>query len=168
MEDRNGCTVLYLNFWTLENEMVDKIRTAKILKPNSSSSHLVDLDFALYTGWEGAHLAYPALRTTPWDPHLGNIQSSHLTGQVSFWMHQLFTLRQCSGSVTFWYGSGSSNPYFWLMHPDDDPDPDPALFVSDLQDANKKYFFSLLGFYACIPFWRYTYIILSLKEFTKQ
>jgi len=40
-----------------------------------------------------------------------------------------------SGSVTFWYGSGSVDPYLGLT------DPDPALFVSDLQDANKKYFF---------------------------
>ncbi len=44
--------------------------------------------------------------------------------------------RQCSGSVTFWYGSGSESaePYLWLL----DPAPDPALFVSDLQDINKK------------------------------
>jgi hypothetical protein len=41
---------------------------------------------------------------------------------------------QCSGSVTFWYGSGSSDPYFWPT------DPDPALFVSDFKDANKNNF----------------------------
>jgi hypothetical protein len=43
-------------------------------------------------------------------------------------------------SMTFWYGSGSgsADPYLWLT------DPDPALFVSDLQDANLKYFFGLL------------------------
>ncbi len=40
--------------------------------------------------------------------------------------------RQCSGSVTFWYGSGSADPYFWLA------DPDPAFFVSDLQKVIKK------------------------------
>jgi hypothetical protein len=34
------------------------------------------------------------------------------------------------GSVTFWSGSGSPDSYLLLM--------DPALFVSDLQDANKK------------------------------
>ncbi len=31
---------------------------------------------------------------------------------------------QCSGSMTFWCGSGSANP-------------DPAIFVIDLQDAHK-------------------------------
>ncbi len=53
------------------------------------------------------------------------------------------SLTQCSGSVTFWYGSGcgsgSLDPCLRLT----DPASDPALFVSDLQDANKKYFFSL-------------------------
>jgi hypothetical protein len=41
---------------------------------------------------------------------------------------------QCYGSVTFWYGSGSSDPY--LSPTDPDADPDPAQFVSDLQDTN--------------------------------
>ncbi len=31
--------------------------------------------------------------------------------------------KQCSGSVTFWYGSGFSDPYLWLTDPDEDPDP---------------------------------------------
>ncbi len=39
---------------------------------------------------------------------------------------------QCSRSMKFWYGSRSADSYFWLM----DPDPDPAIFVSDLQDVN--------------------------------
>jgi hypothetical protein len=40
--------------------------------------------------------------------------------------------------VTFWYGAGSSYPYLGQT------DPDPALFVSDLQDGldgNKKLLF---------------------------
>ncbi len=41
-----------------------------------------------------------------------------------------------SFDTDFWYGSRSADPYHGLT------DPDPALFVSDLQDANKKYFFS--------------------------
>jgi hypothetical protein len=41
------------------------------------------------------------------------------------------TFKQCCGSVTFWYGSGSES-----TDPDLDPDPDPAIFVSDLQDGN--------------------------------
>ncbi len=36
--------------------------------------------------------------------------------------------------MTFWCGSGSADPCLWLM----DPDPDPAIFVIDLQDPNKK------------------------------
>jgi hypothetical protein len=42
--------------------------------------------------------------------------------------------KQCSGSMTFWCGSGSADLCLWIM----DPDPDPAIFVIDLQDANKK------------------------------
>ncbi len=54
---------------------------------------------------------------------------------------------QSCGSVTFWYGSGSADPCLWLM----DPDPDPTIFVPDLQDANTKVktnakFFRLLFF----------------------
>ncbi len=40
------------------------------------------------------------------------------------------------GSVTFWCGSGSSDPYLWLMDPD--PTPDPTPFFIDCQDAKKK------------------------------
>ncbi len=50
-------------------------------------------------------------------------------------------------SWTFWCGSGCADPYLRLM----DPDPDPAIFVIDLQNANKKLiekkkFFCLLLF----------------------
>jgi hypothetical protein len=45
-------------------------------------------------------------------------------------------LKQCSGSVTFWYGSGSADPYHGLTNPD------PALFVSVLQEARRKKKFS--------------------------
>jgi hypothetical protein len=45
---------------------------------------------------------------------------------------------QCFGSVIFWYGSGSADPCLCPK------DPDPDIFVFDLQeqDANKKQFFS--------------------------
>ncbi len=43
--------------------------------------------------------------------------------------------------MKFWRGSGSADLYLILM------DPDPAFFVSDLQDVNKKYFFSSKFFY---------------------
>ncbi len=41
-------------------------------------------------------------------------------------------LEHGSGSMTFWCGFGSADTRLWLM------DPDPAIFVIDLQDANKK------------------------------
>jgi hypothetical protein len=39
---------------------------------------------------------------------------------------------QCCGSMPFWGGSGSADPFLLLM------DPDPAIFVIDLQGASKK------------------------------
>jgi hypothetical protein len=53
---------------------------------------------------------------------------------------------QCSRSVTFYYGSGFSDPYTaWITNPD--LDPDPALVdstVCSFQDASKKIsFFSM-------------------------
>ncbi len=65
-------------------------------------------------------------------------------------------LKQCCRSVTFWYGSG--HPGLWLK------DPDPAIFVSDLQDANKKLFF-------CIDFsfeGTLTSFFKDKKDVTKQ
>jgi hypothetical protein len=56
--------------------------------------------------------------------------------------------------VTFWYGSGSQDPYHWLM------DPDPALFFSSFQNANKS--FSL------IIFRRYIYISLPSHESNEE
>jgi hypothetical protein len=47
--------------------------------------------------------------------------------------------------MTFWCGSGSgsADPCLLLMDSDPDPDADPgsAIFVIDLQDANKKQIF---------------------------
>ncbi len=40
--------------------------------------------------------------------------------------------------------SGSSDNYLWLTEPDPTAYPDPALFGSDLQDANKKQLFFLI------------------------
>jgi hypothetical protein len=65
---------------------------------------------------------------------------------------------QIRKSVTLTNGSGSS--------------PDPALFVSDLQDAKKifKIFFFLFSFYSLnVPVHlRHSSKIKSFKEFTKQ
>ncbi len=38
--------------------------------------------------------------------------------------------------MTYWYGSGSSDPYPWLT----DPDPNPDLLFGDLQGAKKSFF----------------------------
>jgi hypothetical protein len=48
--------------------------------------------------------------------------------QIQWWPRSFAsqTLPQCWGSVTFWCGSGSPDPYLWLM----DPDPDPTPFFS--------------------------------------
>ncbi len=66
---------------------------------------------------------------------------SYVQGPKEFITEILFA-NQCCGSVTFWYGSGSADSRLWLM----DPDPDPAIFVTDLQDANKKQLFSAYYF----------------------
>ncbi len=70
--------------------------------------------------------------------------------------------KQCSGSMTFWggSGSGSSDPCFWLMDPDSDPDPDPAIFVIDLQHASKKIIFNTI-------FSAYYFLKVHLHNFSK-
>ncbi len=45
---------------------------------------------------------------------------------------------QCWGSVTFWRGSGSPDPYLWLM------DPNPTPFFSDFKDAKKIFLYFFL------------------------
>jgi hypothetical protein len=46
-------------------------------------------------------------------------------------LHQTVSpIEQCCGSITFWYGSGSAEPYQWLTDPDSNPAPAPAFFVS--------------------------------------
>ncbi len=71
---------------------------------------------------------------------------------------------QCCGSMKFWYGSGSADPYPWQMDPD--ADPDPAIFVSDLQEANKK--LSFLAYYFLKVHLHHFSMIKSHKEVTKQ
>ncbi len=57
--------------------------------------------------------------------------------------HVLHASNQCYGSMTFWCGSGSgsADPCLCLMDPEPDADSDPAIFVINLQVANKKLFF---------------------------
>ncbi len=44
----------------------------------------------------------------------------------------------------------------WLMDPE--PDPEPAIFIIDLQDANKKHFKKV---FLLTTFWRYIYIFFQ-------
>ncbi len=53
--------------------------------------------------------------------------------------------------------SGSAGPCLWLMDPDSDLDP--AIFVIDLQDANKKLFF--YNVFLFFTFWKYICIIFQ-------
>ncbi len=55
--------------------------------------------------------------------------------------HDMYAGIQCCGSVTFWYGSESADPCLRQMDPD--PAPDPAIFVSELQDSKKPIFSTL-------------------------
>jgi hypothetical protein len=76
-------------------------------------------------------------------PNLRECASFHYPLCLFFYsLFQIFkyTIKQCCGSVTFWYGSESGSA-------------DPAIFVSD-QDGNKKYFFCFL----LITFRSYIYI----------
>ncbi len=52
---------------------------------------------------------------------------------------------QCWGSVTFWCGSGSPDPYLWLMDPDPDSTSNPTPFFVEFQDGKFFciYFFNL-------------------------
>jgi hypothetical protein len=64
--------------------------------------------------------------------------------------------------IHFWYGSGSADPYLGLMDPD--ADPDPALFVSDIQGVNK----SLFAFYFLKVHLHHFSKTKSHKEVTKN
>ncbi len=66
----------------------------------------------------------------------GAIGSSSIGKQI--WIPDLDPQHQCCGSMKFWCGSGSgsADPCVWQM------DPDPTIFVIDLQDANKKLIYS--------------------------
>ncbi len=70
--------------------------------------------------------------------------------------------------------SSVPDPWHFGVDPDPDPrihasdkwiriwilDPDPAIFVNDLQDANKKTNF-FTQFFLLVTFWRYIYIIFQ-------
>jgi hypothetical protein len=58
--------------------------------------------------------------------------------------------------MTFWYGSGSADPYRYIWLTDLTPAPDPGIFVSDLQDDKKKNFF--------LSFFAYYFLTLHLHQ----
>ncbi len=49
----------------------------------------------------------------------------------------------CCGSVTFWYESGSADPYLWLTDPDSAPDPASVTFKTLTKYYQKSRFFLL-------------------------
>jgi hypothetical protein len=59
--------------------------------------------------------------------------------------------------MTFWYGSGSTDPCLWLM----DPDLDPVIFIIDLQDAKKKT--KKKEVFLPFTFWRYIHHFSKIK-----
>ncbi len=81
---------------------------------------------------------------------------------VNFMVSVPFLLRfkQCCGSVTFWYGSGSADPLLWLK------DHDPAIFISDLPDGNKKSYFAY--YFLKLDLMYIIFKMKSHKEVTKQ
>ncbi len=93
------------------------------------------------------HWAQPALQLAhipPALPHfflpLVRTKSGHIMASWTFatdttWSSTKVLTKQCWGSVTFWWGSGSSDSYLWLMDPN--PIPDATPFFSDFKDAKR-------------------------------
>ncbi len=87
-------------------------------------------------------------------PRGNGIQSRYqCSGSVTYWYGSV--------SVTYWYGSGSTDSCLWLKN----PAPDPGLFVSNLQDTKKKYFFA---YYFLNVHLHHSSKIKILKEVTNQ
>jgi len=69
--------------------------------------------------------------------------SQPIQDRLGYWIkyefHTLFyNFPPCWGSVKFWCGFGSVDPYLWLTDPD--PTPDPTFFFSDFKDAKQIFF----------------------------
>ncbi len=74
----------------------------------------------------------------------------------------LVPFNQYCRSMTFWDGSGSGDPYLWLMDPD--LDPDPAVFVIDLQDTIIKLTVKRNVFCSLPTFWRHLHHFSKIKS----
>jgi hypothetical protein len=99
--------------------MVKHLFVPKVSPYNLKSFLIIDLSMESFS--KGARICFPHHKT-------------FYFRKLKLWFLVVTVLR----IVTIWYGSGSSDPFLWLT------DPDPALFVSNLQDANKKLFCLLL------------------------
>jgi hypothetical protein len=100
------------------------------------SNHWVDSFphfFVLNTGSEG-RTGFRHLKLPTWLRRKPRLKSSWpAQGIHRFACSGILTSQHCCVSMKFWYESGSADPYLRLMDPD--ADPDPAIFVSDLQDV---------------------------------
>jgi hypothetical protein len=87
---------------------------------------------------------------TPTVPHAPTTPPPKIANQSFF---------QCSGSMTFWCGSGSADPCLWQMDPDPDPGYGYCYFRHWSSRCQQKTF--LTQFFLLVTFWRYTYIIFQ-------
>ncbi len=92
------------------------------------------------------YLIYPGL----WCCTLGNISTELGHNSPASYMSSFYSpyLVPVLRILTFWCGSGSADLCLWLVDPDSDPDP--AFFVIDLQDANKKLIFNKFNKIFCL------------------
>jgi hypothetical protein len=67
------------------------------------------------------------------------------SGDPALFVNISHTLDQCWGSLKFWCGSGSPDPYLWLM----DPDPTPSF--NEFKDLKKKISCFFLITYPQVP-----------------
>ncbi len=76
-------------------------------------------------------------------------------------------LKQCSGSMTFWCGSGSADPCLWLIDPDPEPGSGSCYFRRLPSGCQQKTNF-LTQFVLLVTFWRYFYIIFQRWKVKKS
>ncbi len=93
------------------------------------------------------------IRSDP-DPTFSGYRIEFITDSAGSGCYLLW--RRHTRIMTFWGGSGSADPCIWLM------DPDPAIFVIDLQDASKKLIFWHNFF--CLLLFEGTYNFSKIKS----
>ncbi len=126
----------------------------------------ITITTALFIGWRMSRTLPPPSDSVCFQPVVHGLSTLK---QCPAWdrgkAREHWRRNHCSGSMTFWCGSGSADPCLWLM----DPDPNPAILIVDLQDAKKKLikksFFCLLLFGGTV---QYIYIIFSKIKSPKR